>query len=193
MATTPSIRVVKQFNYRAGTREFSNRYHFSGGTPGGSTPWTTLSDAIVTAEKATFPAIGSGGATIIGTYGYEAGSDVPVFSKSYTTAGTLSSTGFYACPGDVAALVRYSTADRSEKNHPIYLFNYVHAVGNAGLPTTGDTLVAHQRTALLTYAGLWVTGFSDGTHTCVRSGPNGHTATGVTVATQLTHRDFPRD
>jgi hypothetical protein len=184
--------VVKTFNYRAGTRDFSNRYHFTGGTPSGSTPWTTLSDAVVTAEKAIFPAIGSGGATIVATYGYAAGSDVPVFSKTYSTAGTLSSTGFYAAPGDCAALIRYSTAGRTSKNHPLYLFNYVHAVGNAGLPTTGDTLNASQRTAMGTYAGLWVAGFSDGSHTCVRSGPDGDSATGYLVNSQITHRDFPR-
>lgn len=173
-------------------QQFSNRYHFTGGVPSGSTPWTTLSDAIVTAEKATFPAYASGGAKIVETVGYEAGSDVPVFTKTYATTGTLSATGWYPCPGDCAALIRYSTSGRSSKNHPIYLFNYVHAVGNDGTPTNNDTLVSSQRTAMGTYAAAWVSGFSDGSHTCVRAGPDGDSATGYLVNTQITHRDFPR-
>ncbi len=143
------------------------------------------------AEKAIYCAIGSGGATITQTYGYEASSEVPVFAKTYALAGTLSSTGAYATPGDAAALIRYSTNDRSVKNHPIYLFNYVHACMNAGLPTTGDTLLAAQRTAMGTYAAAWVAGFSDGSHTLIRASPAGHAATGYLVATQVTHRDLP--
>jgi hypothetical protein len=128
VATVPSIRVVKSFNYRGVLREFSNRYHFSGGTP----------------------------------------------------------------TGDVAALVRYSTASRTEKNHPLYLFNYYHsALMNNSLATI-DQLNTAQRTAMGTYASAWISGFSDGGHTCIRCGPNGDVATGQLVNLLLTHRDFPR-
>lgn len=192
MATTPSIRIAKQFTYRGVLRVTSNRYHFTGTTPPDSTHWTTLSDAIVTAEKAIWPTLANGGCKIVESFGYEAGSDSPVFSKTYATDGTLSAVGFAAAPGDVAALIRYSTAARTSRNHPLYLFNYYHGVSTTGIPSTADNMLASQRTAMQTYAASWITGFSDGTITHTRAGPNGDTALGSLVEPMLTHRDLPR-
>jgi hypothetical protein len=129
--------------------------------------------------------------TIVETIGYAAGSDVPVFSKTYATVGTFSPTGSVAnTPLFVAGLVRYSTTARTSKNHPVYLFNYYHrALVIPGAEQ--ETLNASWKSALDTYAAAWITGFSDGTHTCVRAGPNGATATGHQVAPYATHRDFP--
>ena len=56
MAATPSIKVIKSFQYKGATRSFSNRYHFSGGTPSDATHWATLSDNVVAAEKALYAA-----------------------------------------------------------------------------------------------------------------------------------------
>ena len=55
-----------------------------------------------------------------------------------------------------------------------------------------DFLNSDQRALLQTYASAWITGFSDGTSTHHRTGPNGHLATGQLVNLQLTHRDLPR-
>lgn len=191
VASRPSLRVVKQFNYRGTVREFSNRYHFAGGTPADSAHWTTFSDAVVTAERAIFAALTSGGAKIVATVGYAGGSEVPVFNKTYTSDGTMAAGTGLVVPGDTAALVRYSTADRSSKNHPIYLFNYYHAAYAAPGGITADTLYTTQRTAMGVYAASWITGFSDGALTLTRCGPNGHNATGSLVETLLTHRDLP--
>jgi len=130
--------------------------------------------------------------TITECIGYNAGSDVPVASKAYTTAGTLSFVaGNAVSPGECASLVRYSTAARTTKNHPIYLFNYYHACGTNTGSGFGELLDANQKSALATYAGHWLSGFSDGTITAVRASPQGAAATGQTVEEYITHRDFP--
>jgi hypothetical protein len=192
VATTASIRVVKQFTFRGTLRSWSNRYHFTNGAPTDNTHWTTLSDAIVTAEKAMYASLANGGSKIIATVGYDAGSEIPIFNKTYTTDGTMATGGITAAPGDVAGLIRYSTAARTSKNHPLYLFNYVHSVFPTVTGASSDTWYSTQKTAAGVYAAAWVSGFSDGTTNHVRSGPNGQAATGHLEAVNLTHRDLPR-
>lgn len=187
MATSqPSIVVKKSFTYRGSTKVWSNRYYLNN-VPPDNAHWTTLSDAIVTAEKAILWSTH----TIVGTVGYLAGSGLPVFTKTYSTAGTGSFAASVPATGDVAALVRYTTTARTSKNHPVYLFNYYHsaAQANSGAP---DTLPASYATALGTYANAWVSGFSDGTTTYKKTGPHGAVAQGYVVEANLTHRDFPR-
>lgn len=183
-----SLKVIKEFTYRGAPKQWSNRYFFTNDAPTDSTKWTTLSDAVVNAEKAIYK--NEVGFKIAETVGYEAGSEIPVWSKTYTTTGTLTLTSYQVMPGDVAAMIRYSTADRSAKNHPIYLYNWYHAV-NCSLSGPFDDLIAAQKTAMGTYASSWITGFSDGTVTHARCGPYGHVATGQLVNAYLRHRDFP--
>lgn len=184
----PSLKVEKTFTYRGVPKVFSNRYHFDNLSPSDAAHWTTLSDAIVTAEKAIFES--GWGLTITGTTGYDAGSEIPVFSKAYSTAATGVFTSASQVPGDCVALVRYATNARSVKNHPIFLFNYYHqpAYGTGGV---ADTLHTAMRTAMATYAASWITGFSDGAVTHHRCGPQGHVATGALVDPFIRHRDFP--
>jgi hypothetical protein len=187
MADADSIKIVKTVPFKGGTREWSNRYHFDGTSPANSTQWTTLADAVVTAEKHCY----NSWIHLVRAVGYIGGSEVPVFSKDYSAI--TGDAGYSDTPNaaEVAALVRYSTTKRSSKNHPVYLFNYYHGAYTISA-TENDFLSTDQKADLEAYADLWLAGFSDGAHTHHRTGPDQTLATARFVEPYVTHRDFRR-
>ena len=188
MAATASIRIVKHGDYKGGTREWGNRYHFSGGTPADLSHWTTLAGNVRDAEIAALAA----NQVMVKWIGYGPGSDEPVASGTLSGSGALTVTSpVQASPLEVSALLRWSTDQRSSKNHPIYLFSYIRGALRQ-TDVENDALGTAMKTALTTYGNAWVTGFSDGANTYHRAGPNGAVALGVSVPTYVTHRDFPR-
>lgn len=191
--TRHSIVIYKSGDYRGGTKRWSNRYHFEGDLPTDDAAWEAFADLIVASEKTCF----TSDLTIVEAVGYDSGSASStnphgdaVWAKTYTTVGTWTpAVGDNAMSGDSAALVRYGTAERSVKNHPIYLMNYYHNVYSAS--TSGDTISPTQKTALENYADDWLTGFlADGTHR-ERCGPRGAVAVSRRVDPYVRHRDFP--
>ena len=187
MAPTPHVKIVKTGSYRGSTQQFSNAYHFAGGTPADTAHWDALFDAIVTAEKAIY----SSSIEIVEAVGYAATGDVAVATKGYSTAGTLSTVGGNGAPLDVAALLRYTTDQRTSKNHPIYLFNYIRGITLAQQGADDPQLQSGQLSAINTYGSAWLAGFSDGTNTYTRAGPNGAVAQSRSTSSYPHHRDFP--
>jgi hypothetical protein len=187
VAATPSLKIVKSIEWRGGTHRYSNRHHFAGGVPADDAHWATFAAAVVADEKDCF----DGATTYVEAVGYLAGSDLPIWTGTLTGTGTASFSSYQLAPAQSAAIIRWSTTARSIKNHPIYLASYFHGtmVSFSGAP---DALLAAQKTALEEYGQDWIDGFSDGTNTYHRAGPNGASAVGKFVDAYLSHRDFRR-
>jgi hypothetical protein len=188
VADTASIRIIKSGDYKGGTKQWGNRYHFSGGTPADLSHWTTLAAAVKAAEVNALATNQS----FVGWVGYPPGTDEPVASGTLTGSGALTITSpVQNSPLEVSGLIRWSTDQRTTMNHPIYLFSYIRGALRQ-TDIENDRLGTTMRTALTTYGNAWITGFSDGTNTYHRAGPRGAVALGTSVPLYVTHRDFPR-
>jgi len=141
-SSVPSVRVIKRFPFKGGTKVWSNRYYFTGGTPSSGANWDALMDAITNIEKA----MHKDSVIIQEAVAYEAGTDIPVRSKSYTLLGTCAAAGNYT-PGECVALARFSTAARSSKNHPVYCFSYWHGVLSSATAGQQDLVASAHKTA----------------------------------------------
>lgn len=183
----PSLKLVKSFPYEGGTKQWSNRYFFTGSNPLGTAGWQEVVDALSPNENGIYlPNVQQ-----IQAVGYNAGSDVPVFDVPLAVAGRrVNGVQHVDAPGDCAAIIRWSTDQRSVKNHPIYLFKYYHGC-DIDLGSDGDTLSPSMHTGLTNY----VTNIKDGwvVDGTLRQhcGPRGAVALVGTVEPYIRHRDFP--
>lgn len=170
--------------YRGETRNWSNRYFFN-------TDFTTqahfnnLADLLVTNEKQ----IVSAATTFQECIGYEPGSEVPVYTRTASGVGSVSVPTDYPAPGDAAIQVRFSTTQRSTKNHPIYLFKWYHDAYRYGSGSRDD-LSHSQKSAVEAWAAALVTGLSLDSNVYKLCGPYGAVAQGYLVNSQIKHRDF---
>lgn len=184
--TKPSIRVVHTCAYRGGTREVSNRYFFNGNDAPTDADFAALWVLLKPYERDTFPA----SEHLVRVLGTHPGSEVPVWEVNPSDVGTLDESGMDRCPGDCAAIIRYTTTQRTTKNHPIYLWNYYKPCYKApGGPP--DTLVNNNVTQLERIGQAWVDGFSVGGATLKKCGPYGAVAQSRLVLATIRHRDFP--
>lgn len=188
MAATPRIVVRWGILYRGNVKQASSVYHFNGGFPADAAHANTFMDAVTTAEKA----IRTNAHTLNLASVYPAGSNVASFTKVYSLAGTLAAGTSNGAPAEVCCLLRWATTAKTSKNHPIYLFNYLRGIQLVQQVASDPQVYGAQITAIDSYAAAWIAGFSDGSNTYVRAGPNGATATGHLSETYPHHRDFPR-
>ena len=188
-----SITIVKTFTYRDAPEEYSNTYHFRDSWPDSDTKWKTLADAVIAAEKL----VHLPDSVIVRAIGHIGGDKVAKFDYDYLSHGTqvvgTFSGGGGPTSGDVAGWVRWPTTAKTSNGKPIYLRSYFHNCTPLGFTaTTKDELHGLWATALTTYGNAWVTGFSDGTATYHRCGPNGATGGTAVCGTYLTTRTLER-
>lgn len=191
--TRSSIVITKNFTYRGVLRAFTNRYHVDGAEAITLGNFDTLADAVTAAEKLIYPS----GVTIVRADWCDASTATStnphgdkVWFKTYSIAGTYAHEGNdLQAPGDCCGLMKWSTDQRTSKNHPIYLFNYWHGVfiDDDSL----DSVAESQLSAYNVYGNAWVSGFSDGLVTRHRCGPRGAVAQNNFANAMVHHRDLP--
>jgi hypothetical protein len=183
----PSLRFNFTSTYRGGSKQWSMRWFFRPGVPADLTAWTALINAI----KVDVRAIVSPSTQLDTVDCLVAGTEVPLHTVSVSQAGTFVVSGRIPMPLETCMLARWGTDARTSKNHPIYLFNYVHDVYRAPSETDHEKLDPDQRGSLDGWLTRSISGYSDGSNVYHRCGPNGASATTKTLPTYFTHRDFP--
>jgi hypothetical protein len=185
VAAQASVKFTFTSPYEGGTKTWSTRLHVTGGNWQDQTHFNAFSDAVWTDWKSATDTH----TTLVSATGYNGGSDLPVFSKSYNQAGTYTGTNPRAAL-EMCILIRFTTTQRSSRNHPIYLYNWIHCV-QIDSGTTPEVPLGGQKAAWTTRATSLVSGYSDGTLNRIRCGPNGAVAQSGAAETYLHHRDFP--
>jgi hypothetical protein len=193
--TRPSLTIVKSFNYRGSSEEWSNTFFMDGDLPSSPASWKTLADAVIAEEVLVY----TSRCTVVRAIGHQAGESVAVWAYDYaamggTTPGSFTpTTGTRLQAGDAAAWLRWSTDAKTSKGKPIYLRSYIHDVYAGASGGDDDLLDTAQKTALEEYGADWIAGFVDGdgvTHH--RAGPHGVVGLVAEASTYVTTRTLER-
>lgn len=187
MATEASIKWRFSSSYKGGTKVWSTTFHLTGGDWQDQAHFNTFADNM----KAYLVTLITDRCTMIDATGYNGGSDLPVFTKSYNVACTQATSPNWQSPLEQCILLRFTTTQRSTKNHPIYLFNYIHAVYPAGA-SSPETPNSALKSTWDSRCATFIAGITDGSLTRKRCGPRGAVAQTGAAETYLVHRDFPR-
>jgi len=189
MATPPTqagIKFVFSFSWRGSTKGWTQLWHFTGGAWQDQTHFNTMSDNVWGQISGVIPARN----TLVETIGYNPGSFLPVYTKAYGASGTYTDTTNPQAPGEACMLWRFTTTQRSTKNHPIYLYKWFHGMQTDGA-TSPDTLRSAIYTSSASQIAHLCTGQSDGTLTRPYCGPFGAVAQSGTCNPKLHIREFP--
>jgi hypothetical protein len=194
MAALTRLTVIKKFTYNGQPELWSNEYAFDGAVPANATEWRALFDALVAQEKTVYPSY----VTVVGGYGHDSDADnaAAVWSVDLTAspntpvAGTLSTSGSTAAPGDCAVWVRWRTSRYNSRGKPVYLRKYFHGARCEG--TSGnDITAATQVTALNNLGGKLRDGtFLDSRR--IRSRHHTETLVGASSSAYITTRTLKR-
>lgn len=183
--TRPSIRVERTSPYKGGTHTWGNRFFFTG-SDFTSAQFDALVALLKTALKSFLPTSSS----ITECTGYDIGSDVPVFLDTTTTAGTYALSTYKWMPLESAALWRFTTDQRSAKNHPIYGFKYMHCVAN-NTGTDYEALLPGLKSTMEGILSDMLAGYNDGSTVRHFCDARGAVFQSGIVRAEVTHRDFP--
>lgn len=184
--TQAGVKIVFQTPYRSGTKEWSQLWHFTGGSWQDSAHFVALYNAL----KAQLQGLLPSRTTFVEAVGYNPGSFVPVFTHTDGANGSSSVAGVPFAPLEAAMLARFSTTQRSTKNHPIYLYKWFHGIWTAGT-TTPDQPPAGAISNMNSNLTTILAGLSDGTLTRDYCGPRGAVAQSRLVLPDLHMREFP--
>ncbi len=186
-STQPSIRAVIESSYKGGSKRWSTRWHFTPSVDVTDAVFAALADDIDPLLLACF----TPRSELVEYVGYNAGSEVPVWSATRSDAGTFDLGTRKHTPLECCSLTRYGTTQRTSRNHPVYLFQYIHdAVIDPDFEDY-ERLDSDQSANLGELADAWVTGFLIGGSHYKKTGPYGAVAQSALINEYITHRDFP--
>lgn len=190
MATTPpeqpGIRLIVESPYEGGTKQWSNRWFFNGPNWHNEAEFEFVADELQAKYLAHWLSSTSRVVEAIGTNG---GSDIPLYTKPYTAYGTWDDQYNYPTPLQCAALVKITTTARSVKNHPIYLFKYLHAVYYES-KAHKDYTAPGQASGFVAEIQDWCDGITTPNETRKVCGPRGAVGQTASIDEFITHRDF---
>jgi hypothetical protein len=129
MPDTPSLTLIKQFDYRGLPEEWSNTYHFKGvATPDDDAAWRNLMLAFWFAEREVIQP----SSVLVRAYGYDAGNEHSVAQINFEDVSLSEKTGANTdagvnMAGDQAVWIR-AKIGTSSSGKKVYIRKYYHDV-----------------------------------------------------------------
>lgn len=189
MAATPSLKFSFQTPYKGGTKQWSTKFHFIGGIPADTAAWSAF---VTDVWGQLYPYLRDDQKFVLAN-GYLDDSSPAVFTEIEDAFGTSTDSGLEKQTAYVATLLAWSTDAHNARGGPIFLHNYLH--GAITQSTDSDEVPSDQLTGLTAFAHRWSdagTGFSDGTNTYKRAGPEGVAGLVGTCREFVSHRVLAR-